>query len=78
FIENERLFWQLHVLDLATQTETPLAEKRSVDDQIEWLDNAQVINAISDNPEGSSATTNVWKADAAGKNPPELFLAKAY
>ncbi|MGI9089055.1 MAG: hypothetical protein ACR2HH_15145, partial [Chthoniobacterales bacterium] len=42
FIENERLFWQLHVLDLATQTETPLAEKRSVDDQIEWLDNAQV------------------------------------
>ena len=28
FIIDERLFWQLHVLDLATQTETALAEKR--------------------------------------------------
>ena len=78
FIIDNRLLWQLHVLDLATQTETPLAEKRSVDDQIEWLDNEQVLYAVSDNPEGASATTNVWKADAAGKKAPELFLPRAY
>ncbi|NUT98951.1 MAG: hypothetical protein HOY78_43810, partial [Saccharothrix sp.] len=30
--------WHLHVLDLATMTETPLAETRSVDDQAVWLD----------------------------------------
>lgn len=78
FIIDHRLTWQLHVLDLATQTETPLAEKRSVDDQIEWLDHEHVLYAVSDNPEGSSATTNVWKADAAGKSAPEMFLAKAY
>ncbi|MBB5955354.1 hypothetical protein FHS29_001935 [Saccharothrix tamanrassetensis] len=30
--------WQLHVLDLATMAETPLAEARSVDDQAVWLD----------------------------------------
>ncbi len=78
FIIDDRLIWQLHILDLATQTETPLSEKRSVDDQIEWLDNEHVLYAVSDNPEGSSATTNIWKADAAGKLPPEMFLAKAY
>jgi hypothetical protein len=78
FIIEDRLVWQLHVLDLATMKETALAEKRSVDDQIEWLDNAHVLYAVSDNPEGSSATTNVWKGDADGKTAPEMFIAKAY
>lgn len=78
FIIDRRLIWQLHVVDLATQRETPLAEKRSLDDQIEWLDNDHVLYAVSDNPEGSSGTTNVWKADAAGTGTPVLFLPKAY
>ncbi|GAA1348125.1 hypothetical protein GCM10009660_42290 [Catellatospora bangladeshensis] len=30
--------WRLHVLDLATMAETPLAETRSVDDQAVWPD----------------------------------------
>jgi hypothetical protein len=78
FIIDGRLIWQLHVLDLATQRETPLAEKRSLDDQIEWLDNDHVLYAVSDNPEGSSGTTNIWKADAAGTGTPVLYLPKAY
>ena len=75
-----RVVWQLQILDLATKVETPLAEKRSVDDQLEWLDDTQVLYAVSDNPnpEGSSATTSVWKADADGKAPPALFLPKAF
>lgn len=76
-IEGRRL-WQLYVLDLATKKEMPLSEKRSVDDQLEWLDNAHVLYTVSENPEGSSATTNVWKADAEGKIPPVLFLPKAF
>lgn len=78
FIIDGRLVWQLHVLDLATQRETALAEKRSLDDQIEWLDNDHVLYAVSDKPEGSSGTTNVWKADADGTGTPALFLPKAY
>jgi WD40 repeat protein len=77
-ITDGRLVWQLHVLDLATQHETPLAEKRSLDDQIEWLDNDHVLYTVSDKPEGSSGTTNVWKADAAGTGTPAIFLPKAY
>jgi hypothetical protein len=32
--------WRLHLLDLATLTETPLAETRNIDDQVDWLDEA--------------------------------------
>jgi hypothetical protein len=77
-IVQGRLFWQLHMLDLVTKTETPLSEKRSVDDQLEWLDNDHVLYTMSENPDGSSASTNVWKADSSGKNPPEMFLPLAY
>ncbi len=78
FVTDGRLIWQLYVLDLATQRETPLAEKRSLDDQIEWLDNDHILYTVSDNPGGSSGTTNVWKADADGKGTPAMFLPKAY
>src|SRR4051794_33519524 len=35
--------WRFHVLDLATGKETPLAETRSVDDQLEWLDDGHLL-----------------------------------
>ncbi len=30
--------WRLKVLDLATRADHPVAEHRSIDDQVEWLD----------------------------------------
>ena len=38
--------WQLHVLDLATMRETPLAEKRHIDDQVEWLDDERILYGL--------------------------------
>jgi hypothetical protein len=35
--------WRLHVLELATMEERPLDEPRSIDDQVEWLDDAHVL-----------------------------------
>jgi hypothetical protein len=78
FILDGRVFWQLHILDLATNRETPLGEKRSVDDQLEWLDNDHVLYSLPEAETGSSASTNIWIADAHGANPPRLFLKKAY
>ena len=44
-----RFAWRLYVLDLATLSETPLAgETRSVDDQVEWLDDGQIVYALPD------------------------------
>ena len=38
--------WQPAVLDLTTLKDHPLAETRTVDDQIEWLDNSTVVYAV--------------------------------
>jgi uncharacterized repeat protein (TIGR01451 family) len=51
--------------------ETPLAETRSVDDQIEWLDDRQVLYGTA----GSSRT--LYVADADGGSQPRRFLNQA-
>ncbi|MFD5418352.1 hypothetical protein ACFWJT_10025 [Streptomyces sp. NPDC127069] len=38
--------WRLHVLDLASMRETPLAEQRSVDDQVVWTDDRTVVYSL--------------------------------
>jgi hypothetical protein len=60
--------WQLHVLDLATMKETPLSEKRPVDDQVEWLDDKRVLYGLSG---------DTWVVSADGGGSPQKFLAKA-
>ena len=51
--------WRIAVLDLATGKETELAETRSVDDQVEWLDDDRVVYGLPG--EGTEAAqTNVW------------------
>ena len=60
--------WHLTVLDLKTMRETPLAEPRSVDDQVEWLDDGRVLYGV-DNA--------VWTLPADGSGAPARFLAGA-
>lgn len=72
-----QMIWQLHVLELATMNDTPLAEIRSVDDQLAWLDNSHVLYALP-NSTDSSASTNVWMAPIDGSASPKLFLPAAY
>ncbi|MBT2448754.1 hypothetical protein J7F03_16980 [Streptomyces sp. ISL-43] len=38
--------WRLYVLDLASMTEAPLAEERSVDDQVVWTDDKTVVYSL--------------------------------
>lgn len=67
--------WQLHVLDLETFEETALSETRSVDDQVEWLDNGRILYALPE--EIGSATAHVWVVPADGSGQPEVFLEQA-
>ena len=60
--------WRLHVLDLATGVETPLAETRSVDDQVEWLDNRRILY-------GLDAAIRVTLADGSGR--PRILIPDA-
>jgi hypothetical protein len=78
FLIDGRVLWQLHILDLKTKQETPLGERRSVDDQLEWLDNDYVLYSLPESETGSSASTSIWLAAADGASDPKLLLRKAY
>src|SRR5688572_16082249 len=67
--------WQLAVLDLATMQEIPLAEKESVDDQVEWLDNEHILYHKLDYDAPLLASVFVLPANGSGK--PEIFIPNA-
>ena len=56
--------WRLFVLDLKTMRETPLAETRSVDDQVEWLDDHHVLYGLEE---------QIWTVPADGGGEPAEY-----
>jgi Tol biopolymer transport system component len=68
-IATDPSVWRFHVLDLATGRETELAEERSIDDQLAWLDDEHLLYADGDQ------TTWVVRADGTGV--PERWLEDA-
>jgi hypothetical protein len=60
--------WHLHVLDVATLEDHPVAEKRSIDDQAEWLDDDTLVY---------SDETNVYTVSADGGGSPVLLVKDA-
>jgi len=69
--------WRLYLLDLKTLAETPLAETRNVDDQVEWLDNSHILYALPDEGPPATIATNIWLLPIDGSAPPRLFLRHA-
>jgi uncharacterized repeat protein (TIGR01451 family) len=63
--------WRFHVLDLASGRETPLAETRSIDDQLEWLDDDTVLYG---SPDSAHA---VFSVPADGTGEPHQLLSQA-
>ncbi len=60
--------WRLKVLDLATLRDHPVAERKPIDDQVEWLDDETLI--YSDN-------FDVYTVPADGGGTPRLVLRDA-
>jgi hypothetical protein len=54
--------WRLFVLDLRTMRETPLAERRSVDDQVVWSDAHAIVYALS-----GDYGADLWTVPADGQ-----------
>jgi Tol biopolymer transport system component len=69
--------WRIAVFDLKTHTSVRLSERRSVDDQVEWLDDSRVIYGLPRQGEGAS-NTDVWVAAADGSGSPQLFIPDAW
>ena len=61
--------WRLYVLDLSTMTETPLAETRSVDDQVEWWDNQNLVYFLPDEGPPSTIRPDLWVLPVDGSGP---------
>ncbi|MGH9254737.1 MAG: hypothetical protein ACRD3C_09215, partial [Vicinamibacterales bacterium] len=67
-------FWQLRVYDLQTGTDRPLtAETRSVDDQVDWLDDEHVLYHIT-----GARGADVWALNTNGTEPPRILRQYAY
>ncbi len=68
--------WGLAVLDLASGVETALPEDRSVDDQVEWLDDATVLYALPLTGE-RGGEFDVWALPVDGTGGPRLLIGQA-
>jgi len=65
---GEQTRWRLRVLSLATLQDHGLAEKRSIDDQVEWLDDENLVY---------SDGQNVYAVPANGGGEPQQILKNA-
>lgn len=68
--------WNIAVLELATGEETVLSEDRSVDDQIEWLDDNTLLYGLPRT--GEAGDSDVWRIQAKAGGRPELYLEHAW
>ena len=70
--------WTLAVLDFATGAETqlPIPDSVSVDDQAEWLDDGTLLYGLAD--PAKPGDSNVYAVKADGSAPPALFLKHAW
>lgn len=79
-VPGDRITWRLHVIDLTTLEEWPLAgEGRSIDDQAEWLDDRHVLYGALEERGLPSEAMNVWVASTE-RNPavaPRIFIRGA-
>ena len=68
--------WAIAVLDLATGAETVLDEKRSVDDQVEWLDDATLLYGLP--RAGAPGDSDVWAVSVDAPAAPRVFIEHAW
>nr|WHW29203.1 hypothetical protein [uncultured bacterium] len=68
--------WQIAVMELATSEVTVVAETRSVDDQVAWLDDDTLMYGLA--TVDSPAETDMWLVPADGSGEPKLFVPKAW
>jgi hypothetical protein len=70
--------WQIMVLNLATGEERVLSEQRTVDDQLEWLDDRTVLYALPASERRGAAITDVWSVRIDRAQPARRLLTNAY
>jgi hypothetical protein len=67
-VEHNPTVWRFHVLDLRTGRDTALAETRSVDDQLAWLDDSHLLYSDGE---------RIWVVNADGTGTPRVWMPDA-
>ena len=65
--------WRIAVLDLATGKETLTTDLRSVDDQVEWLDDNTLLYGMP-RTGADATTTDIWAVPADGSGEAKIFI----
>jgi Tol biopolymer transport system component len=68
--------WAIAVLDLSSNRETILPERRTMDDQVEWLNDDTLLYGLPH--DGTVGDSDVWSIDSDGSTPPTLFIEHAW
>lgn len=71
-----RVHWTPAIYDLASGTISLLPEDRSVDDQIEWLDDSTILYGMP--RDGTVGDYDVWKLASDGSGAPRMFIEHAW
>ena len=69
--------WRIAVLDLAGGSERLLTETRSVDDQVQWLDDDTVLYGLPLTGE-RGGETDLWAVPADGTGTPRVLVPQAW
>jgi WD40 repeat protein len=68
--------WRVHVLDLETGSDYALPGDRSVDDQVEWLDDGHVLYGLI--RQVGYLESDVWMAPADASSAPKVLIREAW
>lgn len=68
--------WTPAIYDVVTGEVTLLPEERSIDDQIEWLDDDTILYGMP--REGVAGDSDVWRLAADGSGEPAVFVEHAW
>lgn len=68
--------WTPAIYDIGSGEVTLLHESRSIDDQIEWLDDGTILYGMP--RQGVAGDTDVWALAADGSGEPSVFLEHAW
>jgi hypothetical protein len=68
--------WRIVVYDLKTGVITPTAETRSVDDQVDWLDDDTLLYGMP--RAGAVGDDDIWSVPADGSGTPSVLIPHAW
>jgi hypothetical protein len=68
--------WSIAVLDLSTGRERVLPERRSVDDQVEWLDDSTLLYGLE--RASTPGVTDIWRIGLGAGVSPHRLVADAW